>query len=128
MLTSSQNRSRRRAMILVVLITILAAYHIAVLVSQSNKPGYYYEYSVLRNEFSFPYLAVCVSIGFLLVEAALLALALARAPGPLWSRGLLCLLVLLPCAGVGLPTAMHMPPYYGAHVLWVLSATFFVLI
>src|SRR5262249_28933872 len=97
---------------------ILAASHIALLLSQSADPGYYYEVAKGHHPFSFPCAAVCVSVGFIGLEAALLAFVLTPPVHTLWGRGLFCLAVLLPCAVLGIGGSMIMPPYFAVHALW----------
>src|SRR5262245_38329378 len=100
MLRSTPIQSKPLVTILVLLIGILAACHITLLLFESTNPGDYHEFR--RNKFSFPYLAVCVSIGLMVIEATLLAFVLTRRFACLWLRGLSCLAVLLPCAGYGI--------------------------
>ena len=98
---------------------------------ESSQPGYYYEYSVLAplmHNFTFPYVAVSISVGLLVAEAVLLVYALARKAGRLWMRAIWCLAVLLPTAWFGIMSAMHSPPYYAAHVLWLVHAALLVLL
>jgi hypothetical protein len=128
MRTSTPKRRQRHLTIILVLVAAIAVYHTVLMLVQSVKPGYYYESSVLHREFSFPYLAVCVSIALLLGEAMLLTFVLTRPITWLWLRGLFCLVVLLPCVCFGILSAMHMPPYYSVHVLGLFRAALFVLI
>ena len=131
MRTSRPNRTPLHLRILAGLIAVLAAYDIWRMLHESSQPGYYYEYSVLAplmHEFKFPYLADSISVGLLAAEAVLLVYTLARQAGPLWMRGICCLAVLLPTAWFGIMSAMHSPPYYAAHVLWLVHAALLVLL
>src|SRR5258708_7382154 len=94
---------------LVILITVLAMYHIAVMLFESARPEYYYEYTGVRSlmhAFTFPYLAVSLSIGLLVTEAIWLVFVLTRQFGSLWLRGLRWLIVFLPFLLVWILVAM----------------------
>src|SRR3954470_10845174 len=99
MCTNPSDRTSLHLRILLGFVAALAAYHIGRLLVESSQSSYYYEYTVLaplKHKFTFPYLAVCVSVGLLITEAVLLMYALARKAGRLWMRAVSCLLVLLP--------------------------------
>jgi hypothetical protein len=128
---SNSTRIQRRVRILVILIAVLATFHIVLILVQSARPDYYYEYTGVRalvHELAYPYFEVTVSIGILLWEAMFLTFVLTRHFGRLWLRGIFCLAVLMPLTFFGILGAMHSPPYYLAHVRWLFSVTLLLLL
>ena len=106
----------------------IAIYAGALIVVHSGDPGFYYEYHRAGVLPEYPTTAVIESLAAMAVEivAVALLLLLARRTKP-WLR----LLATTTCAAAlfaaGLPLAMHSPPYYGGHLLWLFYAAGWLL-
>jgi hypothetical protein len=109
----------RIALIAIAGLTALAAFCLHTLISNSARPGAYYAYRHSAADFVFPAQEV-VTWGLAIVVETLVAsgvLLLRRSP-------------VATCAGIAaifgtsvvflMPLAMHAPPYYGGHLVFVL--------
>ena len=95
----------------------------ASIVAHSGDPGFYYEYHRAHILPAYPTTAVLESVGGMVAElvAAALLLVLARRTKP-FVRLLAVTVFAAVLFLVGLPLAMHAPPYYGGHLVWLLFA------
>jgi len=71
--------------------------------------------------------SVLISSALVVIEAAVLWIVLARPKVELWKKSLLALGLAFPTTLVGLVMLMHSPPYFGSHVLWLVSVTLCLL-
>jgi len=117
--------SIRVALIGLVAIAIYSGHGLAII---SGDPGHYYQYRHASVLPAYPTTAVLESLGLMAAEvvAAFLLVLLARRTKPA-----VRLLAVGVCAGAmlaaGLPLAMHAPPYYGGHLVWLFYAAGWML-
>jgi hypothetical protein len=111
----------RVAMIPIVGLVGLAVWAIHALVVRSGHPGNYYRYRHSDVGFVYPTDSVVTWSAVILIEAVIAGVVVARikhTPGA-------CVVMAL-CFGAAfmamLPLAMHAPPYYGMHLVWLLFA------
>ena len=99
----------------------VALWSIYGLLQRSADPGFYYQYFRNPQLFVYPAQQVAEWGTAIAVEAALACFVVMRVPKR--SRIAACLIAAL-VLGSGfvamLPLAMHAPPYYGAHLVWLL--------
>ncbi len=122
----STNAWKRRAFAISGL-TILAASCVYLLLRNSADPGHYYEYHSTPERFVYPTHDVIVWTSVIVVEL-LVASGFLLVTSSLPKACMVLVLVF----GVGLaamiPFAMHAPPYFGAHTVFLIVATGWCLV
>jgi hypothetical protein len=107
----------------------LAAYYVWLIVTRSAEPRAYFEHRRgVVGTWEYPTASVAVSCVLVVAEAMFLWTLLTRPTTALWMRSLLAVGIALPASVMGALVLMHSPPYFGFHVLWIVSVTVFLLV
>jgi len=107
----------------------LAIWMVLGIIENSGHPGHYYQFRNHADGFVYPTADVAWWCGGIGVElaVALGILWLARRTHPS-IRMLACVALFALPFGMAVPFAMHAPPYYGGHIVWLFFAVVWLVI
>lgn len=112
---------RMPARIAAVGLLVIAGGFIYLSIDGSGMPSHYYAYHRSPERFTYPTHDVMVWSAAIAVEALVASVFLWRARSVPWTAGILTL-VYLPVLAFFAPFAMHAPPYFGAHLVFLFAA------